>query len=88
MSFPFGSRGEDVLRHPANRAFIGTPDRLGLLRDGRLLVLAPSRKAVAYAIGPGDAETEVPADPEMLADAVAYYQGADCLLRRHLYDAE
>jgi phosphoglycerol transferase MdoB-like AlkP superfamily enzyme len=79
--------GRDVLRDPANRAFIGTELDLTLLVGNRQVILSPGREVRSVALGPDGSETPVQVDPDELDMAITYYQGAGIVLKKHLYDA-
>ncbi len=72
--------GDDLGRSdPAgDRAFISTYQSLGLIRGDRLTVLSPRRGVEAFRIDDWRQSryTEIDADPQMLDEAVMWYQGA------------
>lgn len=74
--------GKDVLHDAsyAPRALIANYQELGLLKGDRLVVLAPRRGArefrVTDADTPRERQTEVPPEPALVEEAIAYYQGA------------
>ncbi|GAB6195437.1 LTA synthase family protein [Lysobacter xanthus] len=80
LGFDYTSRfyGVDVMRAPPQRAFIGTYELLGYLRDGELLQLSPRHDAVAlHPSLAGDAsQPRLPDDPALAAEAIAFYQQA------------
>ncbi|MBY0354767.1 MAG: sulfatase-like hydrolase/transferase [Rickettsiales bacterium] len=68
--------GEDVMNDPDEavpHAFISTYQMLGLVREGHVLVLEPNRKSESYDMISGAAQAN---DPQMLHDAITYYQHA------------
>ncbi len=67
--------GEDLLNEaePSARAFISTYQKMGMLRDGEVVVLGPNRQTDAYTMGEG---TPVDPNASLLQDAIAYYQHA------------
>jgi len=80
LQFDYYSKflGRDVLREPAatDRAFVANYQTLGYLRDGKIAVLQPRRKAQVFLIdekGRQGAETR---DPELAHEAIAWYQVA------------
>lgn len=57
------------------RAFIANYQDLGYYKRGILTVLKPKQGAEAYRVDPATfAETPVPLDPELLKEAIAYYE--------------
>jgi phosphoglycerol transferase MdoB-like AlkP superfamily enzyme len=62
---------------PLERAFISNYQELGYLKDNMLTVLLPKQKVQSFAIDPGTFEaTPAPVNPQLLAEAIAYYQTA------------
>ena len=80
--------GRDVLREPADRAFIGTELDVGMILGHHKVVVSPGRIARAFNLEPDGSETPIPCDPDELERAISYYQGAGLLLKEHLYDAK
>lgn len=79
--------GQDVLRHPPGRAFVGTYQQVGLMRAGRLTILSPRRQVAAFRYDlrqPGQQTSSLP-DPADVRDAVAWYQGASWLFTAGRY---
>lgn len=72
--------GVDVLQQPPGRerAFIGTYQLLGYLRDGRLVQLAPHRKVdtLRPALARDQAQPALPEDPALTLQAISAYQTA------------
>lgn len=59
------------------RAFISNYQELGYLRNGILTVLLPKRRVESYRIDPKTyATTPADVDPQLLTEAIAYYQTA------------
>lgn len=58
------------------RAFISNYQELGYLTQDRLIVLGPKRRVEAFAIDAQGAASPTPVDPQLVEEAVAYYQGA------------
>ena len=59
------------------RAFISNYQELGYLKNGILTVLLPKQKVESFAINPQNyAATPTQDDPQMVAEAIAYYQTA------------
>ena len=62
---------------PLARAFISNYQELGYLRDNTLTVLLPKRLVESYQIDPlTQAATPTAERPELVAEAIAYYQTA------------
>ena len=60
------------------RAFIGTYQKLGYVRDNKLLILSPQRKNAAYTFDRyTGAEEPIATDPVMEREAVSLYQAAE-----------
>ena len=71
--------GRAVFKPGANpeRAFISNYQELGYLRRGILTVLLPRKRVESYSINPVTfAQTPVAPDPDLVEEAVAYYQTA------------
>lgn len=87
MSYKSDFLGRDTLKDSGQppRAFISTYQKLGFLTENELLVLGPRQYAAQYKVNrkTGDAKSEPVTDP-MLADMLAYYQGADYLYQHRL----
>lgn len=81
--------GRDILRMDESdeRAFISNYQSLGYLRHGILTVLRPKRQVQAFRIDGDSNATPVAVDPELLDEAIAYYQGASELVRGGEYRA-
>ncbi|MBI5076148.1 MAG: sulfatase-like hydrolase/transferase [Nitrospirae bacterium] len=95
LNISYNSRffGKDILRMSPDqeRAFIGTYERLGYEKNGRLVVLNVKKDNRYYEY---DANTkkqkEGAADPGLLDEAISYYQGASYLSEHRLnrFEAE
>jgi phosphoglycerol transferase MdoB-like AlkP superfamily enzyme len=75
--------GIDVLRSPPGRAFLGTHQKLGLLTDGKLILLKPGKKADEYRVGSDHSQRQTALEKGLLFDTVTYYQAASYLLKHH-----
>ena len=73
--------GQDVLSRPPQRALLGTYQLLGLLRNDRLTVLMPGKKAEAFKITSEGRQHRVEPDREELLDTISYYQAASLVLK-------
>jgi phosphoglycerol transferase MdoB-like AlkP superfamily enzyme len=78
--------GKDVFRDPPNRAFVATYQKLGLLEGGELVVLDVQRGREAYRVAVDDSQTPTEVRPQLLSDAITYYQTASRLLKNHAPD--
>jgi phosphoglycerol transferase MdoB-like AlkP superfamily enzyme len=87
LQFSYQSRffGRDVLAEGPGRAPLGIYQKVGLLTDDQLVVLLPKKKSLAFRVDPNGSQETISAAPELLDDAVAYYQCAAHLLKNHLY---
>ena len=96
LSYPSLFLGQDLLRpgHTEQRAFISNYQELGYLRVGddsvtRLVVLSPKQRASVYRVGGDGATLTSEAGHDALVDeSVAYYHGADELVRTGVYRAK
>ncbi|MCY2931238.1 MAG: LTA synthase family protein [Planctomycetota bacterium] len=89
MSYTTKLFGRDIIASPPHRAFISNPGDLGLLVDGKLVILEPRRTASTYVVNPDDTEDLAKEmDPALLEKAINYYQGAAYVLDHHLYQNE
>ncbi|MBF0416751.1 MAG: sulfatase-like hydrolase/transferase [Magnetococcales bacterium] len=92
LKFSYTSRffGQDIFQTPpeARRAFIGTYQKLGLIREERLTVLSPQQQASFYRftrkIGDERQVLQKEEDGEGLLDAIAFYQTANTMRKKGL----
>ena len=72
--------GVDVFQQPRGRerAFVGTYELLGYLRDGKLVQLSPHRKVETLrpAFDHDQPQPALPEDPALTLQAISYYQTA------------
>ena len=71
--------GQDIIAYPPNRAFISTYQLLGYIKNNKLVVLAPNVEPVGYFLSDSEQKLAVP-DPEMVHEAISYYQSTYELL--------
>ncbi len=70
------------------RAFIGTYQKLGYVKNDRLVVLDIKKEAAVYQFNRDTGEAKkLPPDQNLLDEAVSYYQGVDYLFEHNLYTA-
>jgi len=78
--------GCDILAdsfHP--RALIGNYQKLGLLQEGRLVILSPGRRVEVMDSPESDERIRrLPPDDPLAQEAMAYYQGADYILSHRM----
>lgn len=67
--------GKDVLHYPSGRAFIGTYQMLGFMKDGHLVVLAPKMDAKVYKLKDNQ-QIEVRGMEGLVREAISFYQTA------------
>jgi phosphoglycerol transferase MdoB-like AlkP superfamily enzyme len=81
--------GQNVLHTAPNRAFVGTYQQVGLLRDGRLTVLSPKRgvESFAYTLNQPDSQHPSKPNPADVRAAEDYYQSAYWLFNSGGYAA-
>jgi phosphoglycerol transferase MdoB-like AlkP superfamily enzyme len=72
--------GQDVLKYPANRAFIGTYQLLGYLQNQQLAILGPKQSNSLYQIM-DEGQKLVPVNDDILSQAIAFYQSAYLLFK-------
>ncbi len=87
--YPSAFYGDNILATGFKpRAFISTYQKLGLVRDDKLVVLTPDKKAHEYAITAAKltATSYQPMEPlnQDIFDAISYYQSASYFYRHHL----
>jgi phosphoglycerol transferase MdoB-like AlkP superfamily enzyme len=79
--------GKDILKMGDNegRAFISTYEKLGYLKDDKLVILDPKQKIEYYQFNRVNGKTEAVQLPaNYLLDALAYYQGTTYLYKHKL----
>lgn len=86
LSYESKFLGRDVLKDGEGAAFISTYQLLGMIEGDNLIVLTPDKKIVAYRIDnwKNSEYTTIEPTEDMIADAVAYYQGASFLYKNGL----
>ena len=89
LNFSYTSRfvGRDILDEDAGspRAFISTYEKLGFLKDDKLLVLSPKKEISFYTCNLNEGKTtETPLQKAYLQDALGYYQGTNYLYQNKL----
>ncbi|NJD55834.1 MAG: sulfatase [Nitrospirae bacterium] len=87
LNFSYADRffGRDILHAPPQqeRAFIGTYQKLGYIRDNTLVILEPRKDVGFYRFDrqTGSMERTAP-DREMEEEAISYYEGESYLFRQ------
>lgn len=79
--------GKDIMKmHPEQeRAFIGTYQKLGYVKNDRLAVLDIEKEGTVYQFDRHTGETKrIPPDQNLLNEAVSYYQGANYSFEHNL----
>jgi len=79
--------GKDILKmgDSEGRAFISTYEKLGYLKDDKLVILDPKKKIEYYRFNRVNGKTEAVQLPaNYLLDALAYYQGTNYLYKHKL----
>lgn len=79
--------GKDILFSEPNRALIGTYQKIGLLKDGRLMVQLPTKRTESYTII-GEDQEKASLNSQDLEDAITYYQTASYLFHHKGYRFE
>jgi phosphoglycerol transferase MdoB-like AlkP superfamily enzyme len=65
--------GRDALRYPADRAFIGTYQLLGYMKDNHLVILAPKTQPQVYSLDKGE-QSLVGGREDLVREAISFYQ--------------
>ncbi len=79
--------GKDILKMGSNdgRAFISTYEKLGYIKDDKLVILDTKKKIEYFQFDRASGKTEaVQLPPNYLLDALAYYQGINYLYKHRL----
>jgi len=79
--------GKDVLEmdQKEGRAFITTYEKLGFLKDDKMVILDPKKKVEFYQFDRHDGKTaELKLQEEYFLDALGYYQGTNYLYKHKL----
>ena len=86
LSYESKFLGRDVLKDGEGAAFISTYQLLGMIEGDNLIVLMPNKKIAAYRIDNWTMSEYTTIEPteDLIADAVAYYQGAGWLYKSGL----
>jgi len=88
LDFDYYSKflGRDVLREPpsSDRAFVANYQTLGYLRDGKIAVLQPRRRAQVFLLDAQGRQGAETSDPELVREAIAWYQVASHVFRAGL----
>jgi phosphoglycerol transferase MdoB-like AlkP superfamily enzyme len=65
--------GRDALHYPADRAFIGTYQLLGYMKDNHLVILAPKTQPQVYSLDKGE-QSLVGGREDLVREAISFYQ--------------
>lgn len=87
ISYDTDFLGRDVLKDTTAtpRAFVSTYQKIGYLTENQMIVLGPRKYAVQHnADRQSGALKQQPLDEQLLADALAYYQGGNILYKNRL----
>jgi phosphoglycerol transferase MdoB-like AlkP superfamily enzyme len=79
--------GKDIfkMQPEQERALIGTYQKLGYVKNDRLVVLDIKKEAAVYQFNRDTGEArKLPPDPNLINEAVSYYQGANYLFEHNL----
>ncbi|MDQ0639846.1 phosphoglycerol transferase MdoB-like AlkP superfamily enzyme [Pedobacter sp. W3I1] len=93
LNFSYDSKffGQDVfkMKDSDERAFISTYQSLGYLKNNKLVILNPNKKAATYKpdFTTGSA-VAIPADEKLINEAISNYQMASYLYQNNLYGFE
>eukprot|EP01012_Entosiphon_sulcatum_P026672 TRINITY_DN32149_c0_g1_i1.p1 TRINITY_DN32149_c0_g1~~TRINITY_DN32149_c0_g1_i1.p1 ORF type:complete len:235 (-),score=20.13 TRINITY_DN32149_c0_g1_i1:701-1315(-) len=93
LNFSYDSKffGQDVfkMKNTDERAFISTYQSLGYIKNNKLVILDPNKKAATYKpdFTTGSAVT-LPADQKLIDEAISNYQMASYLYQNGLYGFE
>ncbi len=91
LNFSYKSRffGKDVLKmqYDQERAMIGTYEKLGYIKNNKLIVLDVKKENSMYQFNRHTGEAKkIPIDVDMLDEAISYYQGASYLYKHNFKD--
>lgn len=89
LNFNYKSKffGKDILKMEPNqeRAFIGTYEKLGYMKNDRLVILNVKKESVLYQFNRNTGETKkIPSDQKLFDEAISYYQGADYMYQNYI----
>lgn len=89
LNFSYKSKffGKDVLKmqYDKERAMIGTYEKLGYIKNNKLVVLDVKKENSMYQFNRHTGEAkEIPIDVDILDEAISYYQGASYLYKHNL----
>ncbi|KAF0221316.1 MAG: hypothetical protein FD174_454 [Geobacteraceae bacterium] len=89
LNFSYNTRfvGKDIMRMDASqeRAFISNYQKLGFLKDDRLVILGPKKEIGFYRFARVDGKTtEFPPEAPYLQKALGYYQGINFVYKHRL----
>ncbi|AZZ36377.1 hypothetical protein CIK05_06085 [Bdellovibrio sp. qaytius] len=74
--------GHDLLHTTSERAFLGTYQKVGMLRDNILTILGPNKTVEQFQIAEGDVQTPYkPLNQDLVNETISYYQTASQLFR-------
>jgi hypothetical protein len=79
--------GKDILKmeKAQERAFISSYQKLGFLKDDRLVILEPKKTVKLYSFSREDGnEDEIPPEENYINDAISYYQGTSYIYKNKL----
>jgi phosphoglycerol transferase MdoB-like AlkP superfamily enzyme len=76
--------GDDILTSPKNRAFLGTYQQLAMLKNNKLVILAPQKKSSYFLVDENHNLKSTLEDYELAKEAISYYQTADYLFTHGL----
>ncbi len=68
--------GKDILQQDVGRAFIGTYQLLGYLKDEHLVILAPNQEPKTYKLLANNQREQVQNLPTLVEEAISFYQTA------------
>ncbi len=77
--------GKDILLEEPNRALIGTYQKIGLLKDGKLIVQLPTKRTESYQVV-DKKQIANQIDRQELEEAISYYQTASYLFHHKGYN--
>ena len=80
MSYDSKFLGRDIINSPANRAFIGTYQKVGLYSDNKFTILGPKEMHWAYSVEKNLDQKLMKSNQEHLFDTVTFYQSTSYLL--------
>jgi phosphoglycerol transferase MdoB-like AlkP superfamily enzyme len=79
VSYESNFFGDDIIKNPKNRAFLGTYQQLAMLKTGKFVIISPQQKVNSFKVELNNSLVPIEKNDEMVNEAISYYQLADYL---------